>query len=70
MNLASRIEAATKDERVDVLVSADAVEAARRAGQPLPPLRRHGSLAVRGRDQPIDVFTLDPAAPQDPPAAP
>ncbi|MBK8259841.1 MAG: adenylate/guanylate cyclase domain-containing protein [Nannocystis sp.] len=66
VNLTSRLEAATKDEGVGLLISADAVEAARRSDQPLPALRRHASLVVRGRDQPIEVYTLDPDAPAAP----
>ncbi|MCA9636488.1 MAG: adenylate/guanylate cyclase domain-containing protein, partial [Myxococcales bacterium] len=61
VNLASRLESATKEEHVDVLISADAVAAAEEAaasGQTIPPLRRHGSLTVRGREQSLEVFTL------------
>ncbi|MEZ4451594.1 MAG: adenylate/guanylate cyclase domain-containing protein [Nannocystaceae bacterium] len=59
VNLASRLESATKDEQVDVLISADAIAEAEASGQPLPAHRRHGLIHVRGRDEEIEVFTLE-----------
>ncbi|MBI5510421.1 MAG: adenylate/guanylate cyclase domain-containing protein [Deltaproteobacteria bacterium] len=58
VNTASRLKSATKSEGAPVLVSAAAVEAARRASADLPPLRPHGELRLRGRDSAIATFTL------------
>jgi len=58
VNVASRLEAATKELEVGVLVSADAVAAARASGGELPELRPRGELAVRGREEPMEVFAL------------
>lgn len=58
VNLASRLESATKDAGVDILISGDAVAAAEAAGARLPALAPRGELVVRGREQPIAVVTL------------
>ncbi len=57
VNLAARMEGATKDLGVPVLVSRALKEAAGDAGLDLVPL---GSLAVRGRDEAVEVFGLPP----------
>ncbi len=59
VNVASRLESATKGEVFDLLVSVDAVEAARAVGAELPPLREHAPLAVRGRTESLVVYTSD-----------
>jgi adenylate cyclase len=60
MNTASRLEAANKSLKTGVLISAEA--AARSARDDLVPM---GRVTLRGRAQPVDVFTprpdLDPA---------
>jgi adenylate cyclase len=58
VNLAARMEGATKDLGVPVLVSKALKDAAGDAGVDLVPL---GSLAVRGRDEAVEVFGLPPA---------
>lgn len=55
VNLASRLESATKEVGVDVLVSRAAAEA---AAPGAPPLRPLAALAVRGHEQPVEVLTL------------
>jgi len=57
VNLAARMEGATKDLGVPVLVSRSLKDAAGDAGVDLVPL---GSLAVRGRDEAVEVFGLPP----------
>lgn len=56
VNVAARLESATKEQRVGVLISADAIAAAGAA--PLPALREVGSITVKGREAPIAVSTL------------
>jgi adenylate cyclase len=58
VNLASRLESATKELGVDVLVSIDALRAAEATGADLPPTIARGAVTVRGREQPIDVVTF------------
>jgi adenylate cyclase len=57
VNLASRLESATRELAVDVLVSAAAATA---AGAGAPALTSRGMLAVRGRDEAVEVFTFAP----------
>ena len=53
VNTAARLEAMTKELGVDVIVSA---ETARRAGA--TDLQPHGEVALRGRKDPLAVFSL------------
>lgn len=57
VNLASRLESATKDTHVELLVSDTAVQAARAAGASVPALKVHGTIAVRGHEA-VLVHTL------------
>jgi class 3 adenylate cyclase len=57
VNLASRLESATKDTHVELLVSDTAVQAARGAGVSMPALKVHGTIAVRGHEA-VLVHTL------------
>ena len=57
VNLASRLESATKDTHVELLVSDTAVQAARGAGVSVPALKVHGTIAVRGHEA-VLVHTL------------
>ena len=59
VNRASRLEAFTKETGVRVLLSKELVEQARReeAGA-LPALQAHPAVALRGIDEPMDVFSL------------
>jgi class 3 adenylate cyclase len=59
VNLASRLETATKEQRVDALISGEAVRAAQTVGLRLPPVRPLGTIEVRGHERPVEVFTLD-----------
>jgi class 3 adenylate cyclase len=58
VNLASRLESATKDHNVAVLISRAAVDAAARTGQPLPQLRTLGEIHLRGRGDPLEALCL------------
>jgi adenylate cyclase len=64
VNLASRLEHATRDHGVVALFSKDVVDAAHAASDgdgtsaPLPLVPR-GSITVKGRAQPVDVFAPD-----------
>jgi adenylate cyclase len=57
VNLASRLESATKDTHVELLVSDTAVRAAQAAGVSMPALKVHGTIAVRGHEA-VLVHTL------------
>lgn len=58
VNLASRLESATKDAAVDVLVSEDARQAAQGVGLELPQLLPRGEIHLRGHEAPIVVHTF------------
>ena len=57
VNVAARLESSTKDQGVPVLFSSAVVERARHEGGRVD-VTAHGSIHVKGRAQPIDVFTL------------
>ncbi len=60
VNVAARLEAATKELGAEVVLSSDLVEAARRSSDPAAAsgLRSLGRVAVRGREAELDVFSL------------
>lgn len=55
VNLASRLESATKDQGVEVLLSKDVVDA---AGPGVVDVKVFGTISVKGREQQIEVFTI------------
>jgi len=55
VNIASRLESLTKEHRVPVLVSDSVVQA---AGGPVVGVEHRGTVTVRGRTEPVDVFSL------------
>jgi class 3 adenylate cyclase len=57
VNVAARLESATKETGRPVLVSKSAVEAAQQAGTP-PALAPYGSITVKGRVEPLEVFSF------------
>lgn len=63
VNLASRLESATKTTLAPVLISAETVEAARRTshGDELPSLDPLGAIQVPGRQAAVEVYTLEVA---------
>jgi class 3 adenylate cyclase len=67
VNLASRLESATKELRVGVLVSEAAVLNARAVEQPLPPLTSQGRIQVKGRVEGVAVFSVQETTPPSPP---
>ena len=56
VNVASRLEAATKDTGVAVLISADVVDAAKKSGVKVPELRPLAALDIRGVKEPLAVY--------------
>ena len=58
VNLASRLESATKDATLDVLISEAAAAAARGGGLELPALVSRGEIHLRGHEAPITVHTF------------
>jgi len=59
VNVASRLESATKGESFDAYISVDAVRAAQAVAADLPALREHAPLSVRGRSESLGVYTID-----------
>jgi class 3 adenylate cyclase len=59
VNLASRLETATKELSVDVVISEDAVKSAQNQGGQIPALRSCGTVSVKGRTEAVAVFTLE-----------
>jgi class 3 adenylate cyclase len=57
VNLASRLETATKDVAVELLISDATVQAALASGVTLPLLKVHGPIHVRGHEAPVVVHT-------------
>ena len=64
VNLASRLEAATKELAVPVVISADTVEAARAApgAESMPEVHSLGEIQVPGRTAGLEVYTLNQEA--------
>jgi class 3 adenylate cyclase len=62
VNLASRLESATKEHGCGVLLSADTAAAARDRDATLPALVAKGTIKVRGREQELEVLTFEDAA--------
>ena len=62
VNLASRLEAATKELHEPVVISADTVKAARAApgAEPMPSVHSLGEIQVPGRAAGLEVYTLSP----------
>jgi adenylate cyclase len=60
VNAASRLESSTKKLGVEVILSKEVVDAARK-GNPgeLPTFKEIGELALRGKEQGLKVYTLD-----------
>ncbi len=58
VNLASRLESATKAEGVSVLLSEAVVAGIDTQADGAPALQRHGSLSLRGASEAVGVFTL------------
>ncbi len=58
VNLASRLESATKTLGAPVLISAAAEAAARGCGASIPPMRSRGTIPIRGREEGVEVFAL------------
>lgn len=56
VNIASRLEALTKEHGVPVLVSQHVIDA---AGSPTEGVEHRGTVTVRGRTEPVDVFSLN-----------
>jgi class 3 adenylate cyclase len=58
VNVASRVEGITKEMKLDVLITGDVV--ARLRDKSAFKLRRiEGNVAIRGRSEPIELYTLD-----------
>jgi class 3 adenylate cyclase len=58
VNLGSRLESATKELGVELLVSRELRDAALASAAALPALRPCGQIMVKGREQAVEVFTL------------
>ena len=71
MNTAARLESINKRLGTRVTVSAAARAAAMRhaAGRDVPPMRRVGRVALKGKSGFLEVWNIDPAAPMDKAAA-
>jgi adenylate cyclase len=60
-NLAARLQARTKEEAVDVLIDGSTIVAARAHASgalPLPAVERVGQRAIRGLENPVELWTL------------
>jgi adenylate cyclase len=57
VNLGSRLESATKELDAELLISRELRDAAEASGAALPALRPCGHITVKGREQPVEVFT-------------
>ena len=56
VNVASRLESATKEEGVSLIVSGPCVARAREEPGDVPTLQPRGELRVRGRAEPLEIF--------------
>jgi adenylate cyclase len=59
VNATSRLESSTKELKVEVLVSQEAIDAAKHgAPQDLPEFQEIGDLSLRGKEEALHVYTL------------
>jgi class 3 adenylate cyclase len=58
VNVAARLESATKDQGATVLLSQAVVDALGATPEGVPPLRKVGDVKAKGRDEPIPVHTF------------
>ena len=60
VNIASRLESMTKELQTPLIVSKSVVDTAKRSGGEMPPVEPRGTVTVRGRTQPVEIFSVGP----------
>ena len=66
VNIASRLEAMTKELKTPLIVSKSVVETAKRSGGRMPSVEPRGTVTVRGRTQPVEIFSVGPTGDANP----
>jgi len=58
VNIASRLESMTKELNTPLIVSKSVVDNAQRSGGEMPPVEPRGTVTVRGRTEPVEIFSV------------
>jgi len=58
VNIASRLESMTKELDTPLIVSKSVVDTARANGDEIPAVEHRGTVTVRGRTEPVEIFSL------------
>ena len=63
VNLAARLETATKTYGTPIITSRFTLDEIRKSGKTLPPHSRLGEVNLRGKSQPVEIFSIATRAP-------
>jgi class 3 adenylate cyclase len=58
VNIASRLESMTKELGTPLIVSKSVVDTAQHSGGQIPDVEHRGTVTVRGRKEPVEIFSL------------
>jgi len=58
VNIASRLESMTKELKTPLIVSKSVVDNAQSSGGSMPPVEPRGTVTVRGRTEPVEIFSV------------
>ena len=66
VNIASRLEAMTKELKTPLIVSKSVVDNAQASGGTMPTVEPRGTVTVRGRTEPVEIFSVGQTRGGDP----
>ena len=66
VNIASRLESMTKELHTPLIVSKAVIDFARKTGGQMPEMVPRGTVNVRGRTEPVEIFSVEVGAVEEP----